>query len=190
MPAPQRSWVNIGLGRAVYSIPEALFLASFNDVVMDTTIFEFWQTMMRQAAQHPEWWQQTTKAMPEGMMPKPEWVQQWMAAGASALSPEAEQHLEDWYRMMGVVPRQRYLELLEKYDALNRKWEAAEATLRKLQENKAKDVAEETSQNLMETLKAAADSTMAMQSFWLSQLMGKPASESSEEQPPSEKPHP
>ena len=70
----------------------------------------------------------------------PEALRHWMAkfmpaalAATDTANPEAvEEWLEESWRMMGVVPRSRYLELLEKNDQLQRRLEKAEATIKRL----------------------------------------------------------
>jgi len=57
------------------------------------------------------------------------WVRQFMP-GASAT--EAPQALEQWWEMMGVVPRARYEKLLEHSERLRAKLEEAEATIEQL----------------------------------------------------------
>lgn len=88
--------------------------------------------------------------MPPGMMPvQPEALSDW---------------LEDWWRMMGVVPRHRYLELLERYELLRSRLEESEKTSRRLQsmlgekrQEEAQKVLDFWGNTLEETLKAQTD---------------------------------
>ncbi|MCP3908948.1 MAG: hypothetical protein GY712_13140 [Oceanicoccus sp.] len=78
------------------------------------------------------------------MADNPEEVSDWMAkfmpaamgsGSTSNIQPEAfKEWLEDSWRMMGVVPRSRYLELLERCDTLQRRLEKAEETIQNLRD--------------------------------------------------------
>jgi hypothetical protein len=84
-------------------------------------------------------------------------------------SPEAfEAWLEEWWKMMGAVPRSRYLEVLERCETLRRRLEEAEATISRLRgmleegrQEEARKVLDLGEQMLEETLKAQAEWTRA-----------------------------
>ena len=94
---------------------------------------EAWFTLMQEANKAPD----AFKTWPK-MPVRPEEWQQWMGqfmpnAAATPNSPDLfEAWLENWHQAMGVVPRSRYLELLEKHDQLQRKLEKAEETIQSM----------------------------------------------------------
>jgi cobyrinic acid a,c-diamide synthase len=107
---------------------------------------EAWFTLMAEASRGSQEAQPNALTLPP-MSANPEAWQQWMSTfmpgitanpasqqGEAALPAEAfEESLENWWRMMGVVPRSRYLELLEKHEQLQRKLEKAAETIKTLQ---------------------------------------------------------
>lgn len=62
-----------------------------------------------------------------------QWMMKFMPmASAMPNTPQVEAFqdmLDNWYQGMGVVPRSRYLDLLEKYDKVQRRLEKAEETI-------------------------------------------------------------
>lgn len=129
---------------------------------------EAWFTLMAEAVRGTAEAQEAFKALTEAST-KPEELQRWQAkfmppAGA-AVKPEAfEEWLEEWWRMMGVVPRSRYLDLLERHEALRLRLEKAEETIRSLrammgqgQEQEAQKLVNLWETMLQESLKAQAE---------------------------------
>jgi hypothetical protein len=129
---------------------------------------EAWFTLMAEAVRGTAEAQEAFKALTEAST-KPEELQRWQAqfmplAGA-ATKPEAfEEWLEEWWRMMGVVPRSRYLDLLERYETLRLRLEKAEETIRSLramigqgQEQEAQKLVNLWETMLQESLKAQAE---------------------------------
>lgn len=130
---------------------------------------EAWFTLMAEAVRGTAEAQEAFKALTEAST-KPEELQRWQArfmplAGAAANKPEAfEEWLEEWWRMMGVVPRSRYLDLLERYENLRLRLEKAEETIRSLramigqgQEQEAQKLVNLWETMLQESLKAQAE---------------------------------
>jgi hypothetical protein len=76
-----------------------------------------------------------------------------------------ETWLEEWWRTMGVVPRARYLELLERCNTLQRRLERAEETIQNLktllgsqgQDEEARQTLDMWSSMLSETLKTQTE---------------------------------
>lgn len=129
---------------------------------------EAWFTLMAEAVRGTAEAQEAFKALTEAST-KPEELQRWQAkfmppAGA-VVKPEAfEEWLEEWWRMMGVVPRSRYLDLLERHEALRLRLEKAEETIRSLrammgqgQEQEAQKLVNLWETMLQESLKAQAE---------------------------------
>ena len=72
--------------------------------------------------------------------------------------------LEDWWKAMGVVPRSRYLELLEKYEETRRRLDQAEQTIRGLQ---AAISAGQDATRLIDQWQALFTESLQAQSNWL-----------------------
>ena len=140
---------------------------------MNPTVMEAWFTLMAEAMkgtkESREAFQRLSKISgdPEEMS---RWMGQFMPAAAAStanLQPEAfEEWMEESWRMMGVVPRTRYLELLEKCDTLQRKLDKAEETIQNLrarldnkgqQETDAQKMADIWGTMMQDTLKAQTE---------------------------------
>ncbi len=131
-------------------------------------ILEVWFTLMAEAARGTGEAQEAFKALTEAST-DPEALKRWQArfmplAGAAAKPEAFEAWLEDWWRVMGVVPRSRYLELLEQNDQLRRRLEKAEETIHNLRamlgqepEQEAQKMVNLWETMLQESLKAQAE---------------------------------
>ena len=100
------------------------------------------------------------------------WLTQFMPAAAAAsanLQPEAfEEWMEESWRMMGVVPRPRYLELLEKCDTLQRKLDKAEEAIQNLRGRlDNKDQQEVDAQKMADIWGTMMQDTLKAQSEWM-----------------------
>jgi len=94
-----------------------------------------WFRLMRETARNATTAQETFGSLTKAATPE-ELARHMaqMAAGTSSGLNENElmRMWEDWWRAMGVVPRSRYLELLEENDALRRQLREAEQTIERL----------------------------------------------------------
>ena len=76
--------------------------------------------------------------------------------------------LETWQKAMGVVPRTRYLELLEKADALERRVRELEETNRQLNALlEGREQQEESTQKMTELWGQMVENSMKSQSAWM-----------------------
>ncbi|MEM9997581.1 MAG: hypothetical protein AAF809_07755 [Bacteroidota bacterium] len=86
------------------------------------------------------------------------------SAGEDADEPATEQ----WYRAIGMVPRQRYLDLLDRTEQLRRKLEDAEARLERLhQSNASAAEATEVASEMMASWQDAMRETFQAQAAWM-----------------------
>lgn len=142
---------------------------------MNPAVMEAWFTLMAEAMkgtkESREAFQRLSKISgnPEEMS---RWMAQFMPAAAAStanLKPDAfEEWMEESWRMMGVVPRARYLELLEKYDALQRKLDKAEETIQSLRarlDNKGQQEAD--AQKMADIWGSMMQDTLKAQTEWM-----------------------
>ena len=138
-------------------------------------VLEAWFTLMAEAMRGTQEAQEAFKAL-SNMPGGPESMGDWMAkfmpgamSSASGSQPEAfETWLTEWQRIMGVVPRSRYLALLEKCDMLQGRLEKAEAmitTLKSMLNNK--DHQEAEAKKVLDTWGTMLEDTLKMQSEWM-----------------------
>jgi hypothetical protein len=135
---------------------------------------EAWYTLMAEAMRGTGEAQEAFNALSE-MSSTPEEFNKWMAqfmpglAGSMKMQPEGfEEQMETWWRMMGVVPRARYLDLLEKCDTLERKLEKAEKTIESLRQRLGvQEQQEEDTKKVMDMWGNIMQDTLKTQTEWM-----------------------
>jgi hypothetical protein len=97
------------------------------------------------------------------------WMSRFMPNATSSAKPEAmEDWLEDTWRMMGVVPRYRYLELLDRHEILRSRLEKAEKDIQKLRRNmRSGNVPEQEAKKVLDLWEGMLQETLKTQSNWL-----------------------
>lgn len=97
------------------------------------------------------------------------WMTQFMPGTSFSSGPDAMgEWLEDSWRMMGVVPRYRYLELLERHEILRTRLEKAEREISKLRKTTfASDVPKQEAQRVLDFWENMLQETIQMQSGWI-----------------------
>ncbi|HCR49905.1 MAG TPA: hypothetical protein DIW24_09765, partial [Bacteroidetes bacterium] len=102
-----------------------------------------------------------------------EWLNDWKAVLTGTRNPaELQKMQDDWHRVMGVVPRQRYLDLLEKYDALQRQLELTEQALRAAKAPTTATTDHEPNEQIVKSWQQMAEQTLSLQSAWLKNFSG------------------
>ena len=133
---------------------------------------EAWFTLMTEAAKGAQGAQEAFQSLAKVSHPADlgRWMRTFMPGLAGpALHQQAqtlEAWLEEWWRIIGVVPRARYLELLEKHDALRRELEKAQKAIRKLHETLGHK-GEPYAKNILDVWNAMLDETLKVQAEWI-----------------------
>ncbi len=135
---------------------------------------EAWYTLMAEAMRGTSEAQEAFNALSE-MSSTPEDFNKWMAqfmpglAASMKMQPEGfEEQMETGWRMMGVVPRAPYLDLLEKCDTLERKLEKAEKTIESLQKRLGmQEQQEEEAKKVMDMWGTIMQDTLKTQTEWM-----------------------
>lgn len=146
---------------------------------MDSSMFtpqalEAWYRLMAEAMRGTAEAQEALKKFAE-MSATPEGMNRWMAQFMPGATPptgfqpeQFEEQLETWWRMTGVVPRSRYLELLERCDTLERNLKKAEETIAGLREKLgAQGRQEEDAQQAFGLWGGMMEESLKMQSEWM-----------------------
>ena len=139
----------------------------------DPKVMEAWFTLMAEAMRGTKEAQEAFQSLSKAPL-NPADLSRWLgnfmpALAASPTSPRPEmleEWLEEWWRMMGVVPRARYLELLEKYDALTRRLEQARETIQKMRDGLDEKARPEQAKNVLDLWKTMLDETVKIQEQW------------------------
>jgi len=134
---------------------------------------EFWLRLMSDAMRGAADAQKAIRLL--GEMPMtPDQLTRWMAqfmpvAAAQTSKPEMlGDWLEDTWRMMGVVPRYRYLELLERCELLRRRLEQAEKTIQKMRKaTSGGKMPEQEVQQVLDMWEGMLQETLSMQAEWM-----------------------
>ena len=128
-----------------------------------------WFTLMAEANKAPDAFKNWPK-----MPASPEEWQKWMLqfapnTTAAPNTPEMfEAWLNNWHQAMGVVPRARYLELLEKHDQQQRKLEKAEETIQALRTMlESKEQYQEEAKKTLDMWGTMMEETTKAQGDWM-----------------------
>lgn len=133
---------------------------------------EAWLTLMAEAMRGTHEAQQAMEAYAKMSGTAEEWrrwMERYVPAAQAPSSPEAmEAWVEEWQKMLGVVPRRHYLDVLEKNAELQRRLEEAEETISRLRGLQAGRAAqEETAQQVMDTWSKMLEETLRTQTEWM-----------------------
>jgi len=139
----------------------------------DPKIVEVWFKLMAEAAKGVRDAQEAIQSLAKVLNPAD--LNRWLLKFSPNLaSPTAyqqaemfEEWLEEWWRMMGVVPRARYLDLLEKHEALRRQLEKAQETIRGMQEALNHKGQQPYAKNLLNLWNGMLEETLKTQADWL-----------------------
>ena len=134
---------------------------------------ELWLRLMSEAMRGTADAQEAMRSL--GEMPMtPDQLTRWMArfmpvAVGQTSKPEVlGDWLEDTWRMMGVVPRYRYLELLERCELLRRRLEEAEKTIKKMRKaTSGGKMPEQEAQQILNMWEGMLQDTLSMQAEWM-----------------------
>lgn len=92
------------------------------------------------------------------------WIRRFVPMGGNPLRPELlGQQIEDTARVLGFVPRSRYVDLLEQNEILKNKLADAEKTISRLQVMVGTAGNEGTAKKLLDGLTATVDNTLRIQ---------------------------
>jgi hypothetical protein len=136
-------------------------------------VIELWLRLMSDAMRGAADAQQAMRSL--GEMPMtPDQLTRWMAqfmpvAAAQTSKPEMlGDWLEETWRMMGVVPRYRYLELLERCELLRSRLEKAEKTIQKMRKaTSGSKMPEQEAQRILNMWEGMLQDTLSMQAEWM-----------------------
>jgi hypothetical protein len=137
---------------------------------------EAWFRLLSDAARGTRAAQTTIRSFAEGRL-TPQTVARQIARFLPAgVSPPAAETLQQWteelWATIGVVPRYRYLELLERYEALRGRLEEAEVTIRRLKRLLGESGHEGDAQKLLDLWANAVGETLRSQADWMRTWIG------------------
>jgi hypothetical protein len=137
---------------------------------------EAWFRLLAEAARGTRAAQGTLRSLADAEI-TPEKIAQriarWLPAGITPPGPEKlAQWSEELWAAIGVVPRSRYVELLERYEALRARLEEAEVTIRRLKRLLSERGHEGDAQKLLDLWSNTVGETLKSQAEWMRGWIG------------------
>ena len=132
---------------------------------------EAWFRLLAEAARGTRTAQATIRSLADGNLTPEKLARQiarWLPSG---VAPPAADTLNQWteelWSAIGVVPRSRYQELLERYEALRARLEEAEVTIRRLKRLLSEKGHEGDAQKVLDLWANAVGETLRSQAEWM-----------------------
>jgi hypothetical protein len=157
--------------------------------MMSPKALEAWFTLVNEAMRGAQEARQALKSLAENSASLEDlshWLATFMPNVHPAAPPETfETWLEEWWRVMGVVPRARYLELLERCDALQRRLERAEETIQNLKTLPGSQGQDEEARQALDLWSSMLAETLKTQTEWMKAwtAANQPAGAAGQDQP-------
>jgi gas vesicle protein len=134
-------------------------------------LMEAWYRFMAEAVRETSDAQAFFDKYAQGQPPA-EWLAKWMKQSQTAGEPPSpdempDEWLEQWYKMMGVVPRSRYLKLLERHEKLRQDLDAARKKIEQMGGSFETKEQQAAAEEIMNLWKSTFDKTMQAQSEWM-----------------------
>jgi hypothetical protein len=147
----------------------------------DARLVEMWLRMTADAVRGTDDAKRALGALGEGPLSPPSleaWMKLWLAPGGQSGSTvsssevtEFHTMLEDWWRLLGVVPRYRYDELDKHYAELKRRLEESERTVHRLRRALGQGGEQAEAKSMLDAWETLTEQTLASQSEWTRQLL-------------------
>ena len=95
------------------------------------------------------------------------WVERFLPKSEISRPQEVRGWIEDWWKIMDVVPRSLYLELLERNELLKAKLEEAETTIQQLRATVGVTGQEEQANEILSVWETTIQTTLKAQNEWV-----------------------
>lgn len=95
------------------------------------------------------------------------WIERFLPKSEISRPQEIRGWIEDWWKVMDVVPRSLYLELLERNELLKTKLEEAETTIQQLRATVRMAGQEEQANEILNVWESTIQTTLKAQNEWL-----------------------
>jgi len=132
---------------------------------------EAWFRLLADAARGTRTAQSTLRSFAQGQLTAEgvaRGLARFLPAGVAPPAPATiQQWTENLYQTVGVVPRARHMELLERYEALRLRLEEAEVTIQRLKRLLSESGHEGDAQKLLDIWSNAVGETLRSQTEWM-----------------------
>ncbi len=137
----------------------------------DPVFIEGWLRLVTETMQGGGRAQETFRSLAEAWKSQEElnkWMQRFLPVRSETSRPEeVREWIEDWWKVMGVVPRSRYLELLDRSEVLRARLEEAEATIQRLRATVGVKGQEMQANEILNVWESTIQTTLKAQNEWL-----------------------
>jgi hypothetical protein len=138
---------------------------------LNLKLVESWFRLLAEAARGTRTAQDTIRGLVDGGLSPQELARQIARILPSGVSPPTAEDIGRWtegfWATAGVVPRARYLELLERYEALRERLEEAEVTIRRLKAMLSEKGHERDAEKLLDVFASTVGDTLKAQADWM-----------------------
>ena len=139
--------------------------------MQDRIFIEAWLRLVTETILGGDRAQETFRGLAEAWKSQKElnkWMQRFLPVRSEISRPEeVREWIEDWWKVMGVVPRSRYLELLERSEVLRARLEEAEATIQQLRATVGVNGQEKQANEILNVWESTIQTTLKAQNEWL-----------------------
>jgi hypothetical protein len=137
----------------------------------DPVFIESWLRLVTETMRGGDRAQETFRCLAEAWKSQEElnkWMQRFLPGRSETSRPEeVREWIEDWWKVMGVVPRARYLELLERSEVLRARLVEAEATIQQLRATVGVKGQEMQANEILNVWETTIQTTLKAQNEWL-----------------------
>ena len=137
---------------------------------------EAWFRLLAEAVRGTRAAQATIRSLADGNLTPDKLARQigqWLPAGVAPPTGDTlTQWTEELWSTIGVVPRSRYVELLERYEALRARLEEAEVTIQRLKRLLSEKGHEGDAEKLLDIWSTAVGETLKSQADWMRTWIG------------------
>ena len=132
---------------------------------------EAWFRLLADAARGTRAAQSTIRDLAKGQLSAQGVARQLARFFPAGVTPPGPEQIEKWtenlFQTVGVVPRSRHLELLERYEALRVRLEEAEVTIQRLKRLLSESGHEGDAQKILDIWSNAVSETLRSQTDWM-----------------------
>lgn len=160
---------------------------------MTTNLIEMWLRLVSDALRGTADAQEAIRTLSEAPTTPDQmtrWLTRFMPSALGTYQPHMfEEWLEQTWRVMGVVPRYRYLELLERHETLRNRLEKAEKDAQMMRRSMlTSKMPEQEAQKILDMWENTLHEALKMQSSWIRAWSSGGGKEEPKEKEPPEKP--
>jgi hypothetical protein len=155
---------------------------------------EAWFRLLAEAARGTRTAQATIRSLADGNLTPEKLarrIARWLPVGVAPPGADTiNQWTEELWSAIGVVPRSRYQELLERYEALRARLEEAEVTIRRLKRLLSEKGHEGDAEKVLDLWANAVGETLRSQAEWMRGWIAGPTAKAETPLEPKEDPQP